>query len=383
MIVDFPEKRFFDAAHMADEDALRRCLAEGVSARSTCSGVHTSSRSVLLALLRAAKAQDPDRTLACAELLKPLSDPMAADGFGRTALAHAAASGDARLVRLFLGWSPDTADQSGSNPLHLAAEAGSPECVEILLSRFDCRAPKLRDRDALMRAAASSASHDGVERCVQLLLGRSDLGARDAEGSDALLLAAANGHAGACRALLPYFDPLRRPVSDDADSDSEGGEPAAYRAATSGDMETLGLFLPFLSRSGASASLEQALYACATADRAAQSEALAAAAAKSELRRKSSPRRDTRTIPPLFLAVDEALAAALERGRFRAANAIAPLATRKIALGLAEKHPEKMAPFLALAEAEALGEAASQARQDATAGGSGSAARPSRGSLRV
>jgi hypothetical protein len=372
--------RFYEAARDANAAALAGFLASDPSLARAPANRIFSEGSPLLALLASAlsgrRNLTPDPVLACAELLKPLSDPSVHDFKLRTALSQAAALGDPRLVRLFLDWSPDHADADGRNPLHFAAEAASPECVELLLPRFSGKAWRQGGRDALMCAAGSenprAGEDDCLVRCVELLLPGADLQAReDGEGDDALTLAARAGRAAACRALLPHFDPLRIATTEHGYEDgSNWRENAAYLGATSGCAATLEVFAPALSRAVAAETLERALYECATRE-----EGFSALPRLCEI----AVARRLRCFPAISplahhggssaaeLAIDEALAAAVRCGCFAAANVVALHATRDLALAIAAKRPKEMAPFLARVEAEALRGVATAGQERAAA----------------
>lgn len=124
---------------------------------------------------------------------------------------RAAADGDLRAVRWFLGAGMEAgvADSAEMTALHVAAGSGSTEVVRELLGMgVDPRAERLDGRTPLMLAAES-----GDSRSVQLLL---DVGGepleKDAHGWSALALAAYGGFERAVEVLVP----LSRPFLNDA-----------------------------------------------------------------------------------------------------------------------------------------------------------------------
>ncbi|ABO55129.1 ankyrin repeat domain-containing protein [Burkholderia vietnamiensis] len=139
----------------------------------------------------------------CVEALLPRSDTSRPDAWGKTLLMHAAASGDSETLRLMLPFGdPHARDRDGSTALMLAAtgeEAGSAECIRILLPLSDVKAADSVNHDT---ALMTSAQIGNVES-VLALLPHSDPNAINADGRSALAFAAAEGNEACVRALVP------------------------------------------------------------------------------------------------------------------------------------------------------------------------------------
>jgi ankyrin repeat protein len=165
-------------------------------------------------------------------------------------------------------------DGEKRTPLMLAALAGRPRSVELLLSISDAKATDGRFRDALMfslfdfddekegrekRAAAAlacvellapvsdtraqsfmgvsalmAAARKGLADCVEVLLPLSDAKAKDTHGETALMKAAMAGSESCARLLMEEGDPA---ASNDL------GNTALMLAAAAGDVATLRLLM--------------------------------------------------------------------------------------------------------------------------------------------
>jgi ankyrin repeat protein len=146
--------------------------------------------------------------VAAAFLAIPGADPSAADGNGET-LLHAAARSPAAIetLRVLLA-RPDIAadarDASGMSPLHVAAVAGNPAAVELLVARADV---DVNNRNTLNRFTvlmnAVFAGHDAI---VERLLARPDVdvNASSELGDSALGLAAEHGRTASALRLLGH-----------------------------------------------------------------------------------------------------------------------------------------------------------------------------------
>ncbi|XP_063236066.1 uncharacterized protein LOC134538572 [Bacillus rossius redtenbacheri] len=138
------------------------------------------------------------------EVLQALELP---DGEGRTPLAVAAAAGRPRCLRLLLAAAPGAAaaaDDRRRTVLHAAAHAGQEAALRELLRRPELRRAVSR-RDEAGLTPLASAVLAGSPGCMSALL---DLGAdqrvEDLQGNTLLHLASREGHARVLRELLPF-----------------------------------------------------------------------------------------------------------------------------------------------------------------------------------
>lgn len=116
--------------------------------------------------------------LPCVELLLPLSDALTQDKAGATALMHGAASGHAAYLPLMLPKSnPSAKDNQGRTALMYAVTTENSDGVRHLLIGEDAL---IKDKDGM--TALMWAAKYGHTRCVSLLLPLSDVCAADKWG---------------------------------------------------------------------------------------------------------------------------------------------------------------------------------------------------------
>ena len=125
----------------------------------------------------------------------------------RSALHAACAQGHVGLVRRLLACGSARVDfaiaSSGETALHVAAEAGVPEVVHLLLQARASLHVRNRADDAPLHCAAWS----GEEDILQLLLdARAAVGMAGHRGQSALHVAATRGHEAAVRLLVDEGD---------------------------------------------------------------------------------------------------------------------------------------------------------------------------------
>ncbi|KAL3460330.1 ankyrin repeat-containing domain protein [Aspergillus heterothallicus] len=120
---------------------------------------------------------------------------------GRTALAEAAASGEAEIAKLLLerGASVGTTDRDYCSPLLLAVQDGHDEVARVLLEH----AAAVNARGKNLQTPLSSASGRGHLRCVDTLLQYgATVNSQDRYGRTELFYAVKNGHAVVVKRLL-------------------------------------------------------------------------------------------------------------------------------------------------------------------------------------
>ncbi|KAL2851453.1 ankyrin repeat-containing domain protein [Aspergillus pseudoustus] len=119
---------------------------------------------------------------------------------GRTALAEAAANGEAEIARLLLekGASLETTDRDYRSPLLLAVENGHDEVVKVLLNQ----GAAVNSRGKHYQTPLSSASERGHLGCVDILLDHgAKIGLQDRNGRTELFHAANQGHGAVVKRL--------------------------------------------------------------------------------------------------------------------------------------------------------------------------------------
>lgn len=159
------------------------------------------------------------------------------DGFAPLHLAAEAGHMDMLQLLLQHRADPLMSSRYGSLPIHLAAEAGQRLVVNEFLTRF----PELvnvpgggQNRTVLLTAAA----HGDTDLLQHLLDGKAEVTSQQSDGAHALHLAVQNGHLSTCEMLLRHAPRLALQV------DSSGFLPA-QEAARGGYEEILQLLLGF------------------------------------------------------------------------------------------------------------------------------------------
>jgi uncharacterized protein len=231
-----------------------RCLIErGADARSS-SAIHGT------ALWQACESGNAKM----AEILLPLSDPLARAPYGQTPLM-AAARKSPECVRLLLPVSVPMAidEEDGADALMHAAKEGKIECVKLLLPVSDTRRASKNGLTALMWAAAR-----GHEEAAELLLPHSDPLARGGDNWSVLELAAGVGLTDLVAKLLPVAN---------AKAASRSGQTALIAALSGGHDETALALLPFSDADAKTTDGRSALHAAAICGEGATVEALLAA----------------------------------------------------------------------------------------------------------
>ena len=126
------------------------------------------------------------------------------DGYGLTALSHAAGNGYEAVVKLLLmrdGVDLNSRDRFGRTALSRAARNGHETVVKLLLAKDGV---DLNSRDMREQTALSQAAEKGHEAVVKLLLAkdRVHLNARDDTRRTALVYAVEKGHEAVVKLLL-------------------------------------------------------------------------------------------------------------------------------------------------------------------------------------
>ena len=190
-----PDAPIADAAQRGDVTTLRSLVESGED-------VNTRQGDGATALHWAVYRNDTEST---ALLLRAGADVDLANDYGVTPLALAAKNGHAPIIQQLLVAGTDPNDplqavNATETPLMLAARAGQPDALKVLLNagaRIDA-SETWNGQTALMWAAA-----EGHVPIVRLLIDRgADIHARSNGGATALLFATRQGSVGSVRGLL-------------------------------------------------------------------------------------------------------------------------------------------------------------------------------------
>lgn len=125
------------------------------------------------------------------------------DQLNFTPLMFAAEAGDTEIARILLSIGADleTTDKDGQTALHLAAENGRTELVDMLLSDYK---PRMNVRDKISRVPIQEAAKWGHLEVVKILIekGGVDLNVHDFYRQTPLIWAARSGHSEVVELLL-------------------------------------------------------------------------------------------------------------------------------------------------------------------------------------
>jgi hypothetical protein len=156
-----PDAALLWAVAAGDLDAARQAVADGADGRC----VNDEGKTALMA----AASAEPGLSHFI-PLLLPISDPFQTrQPGGDSALAMAAAGGDASCVRLLIPVSDARAlNERTHTALMLAAQSGHADCVRLLLPVSDPAAKDKRQGWAAIHMAARSRS-EGAPECCEML----------------------------------------------------------------------------------------------------------------------------------------------------------------------------------------------------------------------